>query len=211
MRPRPTILYHFTHVDHLGDIARRGLLSDADIQRSGLLRYEAGDHGIKERRRSMRVMRPPGGTVADYVPFYYAPRSPMMYVIKCGGVETYKEGCEPLVYLTTSVERLIELGIRPIFTDRNATIAYTRFTDDLTDLDDLVDWPLMRERMWTDTAEYPDRKERRMAECLVHHRVPWAAIDQVAAGNVPSARRATEILSTVGIATPVNVRPRWYF
>lgn len=151
------------------------------------------------------------GVVADYVPFYFAPRSPMMYVIERGGVPTYNGGCDQLVYLTTTVERLLEVGIRPIFTDRNATIAYASFTDDVTALDSSIDWTLMDARDWYDTLAAPDRKERRMAECLIHQRVPWEAFHAVCARRAACARRATEILSTAGVAATVTVRPAWYY
>ncbi|MDV6012445.1 DUF4433 domain-containing protein [Haloechinothrix sp. LS1_15] len=58
MRPQPTTLYHFTHVDHLAEIARRGLLADSAIQGSGLLRAEVGHMNIKDRRRSTAVRIP---------------------------------------------------------------------------------------------------------------------------------------------------------
>lgn len=211
MRPRPTPLYHFTHVDHLADIARRGLLADSAIQGSGLLAIEVGHSDIKLRRRSRSVTIGHGGVVADYVPFYFAPRSPMMYVIDRGGVPTYVGGCDQLVYLTTTVERLGELGMRPIYTDRNATIAYAKFTDDLARLDNLVDWALMDGTWWHDTPAEPDRKERRMAECLVHRQVPWEAFQDVSAQNAACARKAQQILSTAGVRTTVSVRPEWYF
>jgi len=211
MRPRPTFLYHFTHVDHLADIARHGALADSVIDGTGLLTVEVGHLDIKLRRRSRPALVGPGGVVADYVPFYFAPRSPMMYVIDRGGVPNYDGGCDELVYLTTTVERLLELGLRPIFTDRNAAVAYARFTDDVTHLEALVDWALMEAMWWYDTPAEPDRKERRMAECLVHRRVPWEAFQEVSAQNQQCARKAWGILSTAGVTTAVSVRPAWYF
>ncbi|WP_161983184.1 DUF4433 domain-containing protein, partial [Candidatus Frankia alpina] len=97
----PTPVMHFTHLDHLATIMREGLLSDTEVRRRGLLRTEVGNQGIKRRRRERCVRVPPGGVVADYVPFYFAPCSPMMYVIHQGGVPTYDGGCDDLVYLVT--------------------------------------------------------------------------------------------------------------
>lgn len=211
MRPQPTTLYHFTHVDHLADIVRRGLLADSAVHNTGMLRVEVGHTDIKQRRRSRLVPLPPGGVVADYVPFYFAPRSPMMYVIERGGVPTYTSGCDQIIYLTTTVERLLDRGIRPIFTDRNATIAYAAFSDAVADLDSTIDWALMKATYWHDTPTEPDRKERRMAECLIHQRVPWEAFLEVSARRTACARRATEILSTAGVAATVTVRPAWYY
>lgn len=77
-RPVPTPIYHFTSIDHLPSIIERGLRCDNDTATAGLLSVEVGNRGIKERRRRREVLVPPGGAVASYVPFYFAPRSPML-------------------------------------------------------------------------------------------------------------------------------------
>lgn len=210
-RPVPTPVLHFTHVAHLADVAEHGLLSDTVAGRRGLLTNEVGNRGIKERRRQRVVPIPPGGVVADYVPFYFAPRSPMMYSIYRGNVPEYAEGTEPLVYLVSTIERLIEVGCTVVTTDRNAVLGYAEFRKGLDDLDGLIDWPLMRATMWNDTIDEPDRMERRMAECLVHEVVPWEAFLQVHVRNV-DRRAEVEAALGQGIAPgPVHVTPDWYF
>ena len=146
-RPTPTPVLHFTHITHLPDIAAHGLLSDTVAQARGLLTSEVGNREIKERRRARPVPIAPGGVVADYVPFYFAPRSPMMFVVDRGGVPEYSGGIDPLAYLVTTVERLVETECRVLTTDRNAVLGLARFRVGADELDDLVDWDLMRARM----------------------------------------------------------------
>ncbi|NNM96398.1 MAG: DUF4433 domain-containing protein [Candidatus Dormibacteraeota bacterium] len=210
-RPKPTWLYHFTHLNHLASITTDGLLSDGHAVEQGRITTEIGQPGIKEQRRYRRVPCGPGGVVSDYAPFYYAPRSPMLYAIIHGRVASYTEGQEQLVYLVTTVERVIELGVTPIFTDRNAVLAITRFTSDPADLDDLVDWPLMAIKMWNNTPDDPDRRERRMAECLVHRQVPWEAFMEVLTIDQEHRQRAETILASVGHSIQVRTHPRAYF
>ncbi|WP_370327702.1 DUF4433 domain-containing protein [Euzebya sp.] len=209
-RPIPTLLYHFTHIDHLPAIARHGLVADVTAAGDGLLRQEVGNHEIKQRRRSRTVPVPPGGVVADYVPFYFAPRSPMMYAIDCGNVPEYAGGIDPLVYLVTDVDRLVALGMSPVVTDRNAVLAIAAFTTELARLDDLVDWQLMRQRMWNNTVDEPDRRERRMAECLVHGLVPWEAFTAI---HVRTANRRTQADALLAARPhpPIHVTPGMYF
>jgi hypothetical protein len=38
-----------------------------------------GNADLIEKRRHRTVLIPPGGTLADYVPFYFTPHSPMLY------------------------------------------------------------------------------------------------------------------------------------
>lgn len=48
----------------------------------------------------------------------------------------------------------------------------TYFASDLSQIESVVDWEVMRAQMWANTADDPDRRRRRMAEFLVHHQVP---------------------------------------
>jgi len=153
----------------------------------------------------------PGGVVADYVPFYFAARSPMLYAITMGNVPSYQGGQGELVYLVTSVSVLGELGLQFVFTDRNAALALAHFSNDLDELNDHVDWGLMDARMWNNTVEHPDRLERRMAEMLVHRHVPWAAFEMVAVRTEQQKQRVSTILANVGANTGMRVEPDWYF
>jgi hypothetical protein len=209
-RPVPTPVLHFTHVDHLPTIARKGLVADTVAQASGLLAVEIGNNEIKASRRRRSVPVPPGGVVADYVPFYFAARSPMMSAIAKGKVATYSGGCDHLVYLVTTVGRLIEMGLQVVFTDRNAVLAVASISADLDQLDSLVDWPLMRATWWYNTPEEPDRRERRMAECLVHRQVPFEAFHEIVVRNRACEGLARAALATVGTSVPIVVRPGWY-
>jgi hypothetical protein len=210
-RPRPTPVLHFTRVEHLATVAENGLLSDNLARARGLLTIEIGEPGIKGPRRRRQVAAGPGGVVADYAPLYYAPRSPMMFSIHMGNVPTYQEGCDDVVYLATTIELLLEHDLDLVFTDRNAVLAIARMSDNLDDLDDLVDWPLMRQRMWNNTPQEPDRMERRMAECLVHEGIPWQCFFEVVANTRSCAQTVEGILGNLDHQPKLSVRSGWYF
>ena len=213
-RKQPTEVFHFTHIDHLATVIRENLLCDATVQKSNLLSNEVGNTAIKERRRRRSIKVDPGGVVADYVPFYFAPRSPMMYAIAGGTVPTFQEGTKQLVYLITSLERLHQLGHQIVLTDRNAALNYAEHQvfdpEDLVD-DGFIDWPLMDEKYWRDTPEDPTRRERRMAEALVYQQVNWRAIDRIVVQNRTIGDRVIAILAEYGVRSQVNVTPAWYF
>jgi len=78
-----TPVYHVTHVSNLpGMLADGGLTCVAKLRQRGASAYRdiAYPH-IQDRRANKGVPCGPGGTLADYVPFYFAPRSPMLYTI----------------------------------------------------------------------------------------------------------------------------------
>ncbi len=213
-RNSPTQILHFTAVEHLRTIVESGLLSDTAAQAAGVLTTEVGNLGIKDQRRQRAVPIAPGGAVADYVPFYFAPRSPMMFAISKGNVPSYQGGTARLIYLVSTLERVHELGHRPLLTDRNAALAYAEYRafrpDDPID-DDFIDWPLMRQQYWNNTPDEPQRVERRMAECLALDRVAWEAVVSIGTQSEIVAGEVRSILAAAGTDVPVHVRAGWYF
>jgi len=206
-------VYHFTRVEHLDTIRGQGLRCDRQAQADGLLTIEVGNTGIKARRAQRTVPVRPRGVVSDYVPFYFAPRSPMLYSIHKGNVPGYTQGTGRIIYLVTTLERLLEVGLDPVLTDRNAVLQLASFHQfrDGEPADDFVDWPLMKQTMWHNTDADPDRLERRMAECLVHGAVPWSAIEYVGAKSDAVADEVRAKLGGELRHVRVEVRRNWYF
>jgi ssDNA thymidine ADP-ribosyltransferase, DarT len=170
-----------------------------------------GDRGVKAWRRTKRIRVGPGGIAADYVPFYFAPRSPMLFKIWRHGVEQYPEGRqEPLIYLVTALDAVERLGLPFVFSDGNCAKDITDVFDDLSDLDK-VDWLLMKQKMWNDTASDGDRMRRRMAEFLVYDRVPWSAFLGVGTMTGEVADRVRNILASFGLSGDVIVKRDWYY
>ena len=213
--PRERWILHFTHLDNLPAIVARGALVCDVTARRGLNREEVGDAEIKDIRRRRAVPAGPGGTVGGYVPFYLAPRSPMMYRIACdhrdGTPGRYPGGDRPLLYLASTLGAVIDAGLTWVGTDGNAATATTVFTTDLDRFDEMVDWPLMTATRWNNTEADPDRQRRRMAEVLVHAAVPLSVIHQVAAYSDREAARARAALAGHELAGRVVVRPGWYY
>lgn len=209
-RPRPTPIYHFTHIEHLPTVAQHGLLADSLAKAAGYLTHEAGDPGIKDWRLRRVVEAGPGGVVGDYVPFYFAPRSPMMFKLHKGGVPEFTGSTSDLAYLLTTVEHVIAAGGQVVLTDRNAAKNLAAFSAEPEEWDDLVDWPLMDAHIWKSTSDDPERQERRMAECLVHRSVAWNLIQRIVVRDEIRKSRVGAILPP-GVACRIDVRPDWYF
>ncbi len=203
---------HFTHVTNLTGILAAGCLqADSSVRRGSQLLIEAADLGIKARRRTIPVPFAPYGCVADYVPFYFAPRSPMLYKLWRGGVPGYVDGQDPLIYLVSTVEAVANSGLRYVFSDGNCAAAVTQLACDLTLLDSMVDWELMRSQMWNNTAEDPDRMRRRMAEFLVHGRLPVGCMTRIVVRTEGPKRQVEAMLMACGVRLPVLALPDWYF
>jgi ssDNA thymidine ADP-ribosyltransferase, DarT len=208
-RLQMTPIYHITHFSHLGSIIREGgLRCDRDAQ--ALCSVPIGHAHIKARRMRRPVRLHPGGTLGDYVPFYFAPRSPMLYAIDRGAVEGYAGGQTEVVHLVTSVETVSEGRLAWLFTEGHAEIEYTEFFNDLKDLDK-IDWALMHERYWHETNSDPDRKRRRQAEFLVHRFVPWSMVDYVGVRNDPMRETVLQQIRAAPHRPQVGVEAGWYY
>jgi hypothetical protein len=205
-------IMHFTHASNLpGIFAGRCLLADNLVDRSSALQVEAADLEIKTVRKSMQVPLAPYGCVADYVPFYFAPRSPMLYRLHKGGVPNYTGGQDPLVYLVSSAEAVAATGASFVFSDGNCAAAVTYFDSDLSNIESVVDWEVMQAQMWANTADDPDRRRRRMAEFLVHRQVPIECLTAVVVRSDTMKNQVEGLLASCGCDLAVYVKPGWYF
>lgn len=209
------LLFHFTHVDNLPTILTTGaLISDRLAQRRTTT--DVGDQDVKAARRACVVPVGPGGCVDEYVPFYFAARSPMMFRIACdhrdGVGGRYPDGDHPLVYLVTSVERVVAAGLPWVASDGNCASAVTTYVDSRLDLDGHVDWNVMALQIWRDTPEDPDRRRRRAAEFLVHERLPVDLLLGCATQSEDMADTVRGLLTDAGHGgMHLRVRPDWYY
>jgi len=148
--------------------------------------------------------------LADYVPFYFAPRSPMLYTINRGNVEGYQEGQRPIVHLVSSAEAVRAAGLSFAFTDGHADMDISHFFNDLQDLE-RVDWNVMSSKYWSDTLGDGDRKRRRQAEFLVYQFFPITRIETIGVINQNMADRVTQFIETLGLELSVQAQPTWYY
>ena len=212
VRSTDHVIVHFTHVRNLPGILAAGCLrADNRVDRRSALAVEAADLEIKSSRRAIRIGLAPFGCVADYVPFYFAPRSPMLYKLAKGGVPTYAGGQDPLIYLVSTVGTVTDAGLRWLFSDGNCAATVTQVFDDCGLLDSVVDWQLMAATMWKNTADDPDRMRRRMAEFLVYESVPLSCVAEIAVRTQGMKEQVAALLAATTVRLPVRVRPNWYF
>jgi hypothetical protein len=204
----PTTLYHFTHVDNLEAILAQGGL--VCLNRAPTFAINAASNNIQERRKKKQVICEPRGTLHDYVPFYFAPRSPMMFKLSKGGVSTFQGNIHDLVYIVSSIEKIKELGYPFTFMDGHALMALSNFYNDTMYLDKL-DWKLIRNTMWNNTDEDNDRERRRQAEFLVKGKVGLDAFNELGVYSQELAKRVFAIMKGHNVQCAIRVKRNWYY
>ena len=207
----PTLIYHITHKDNLeGIISRGGLVAQSVMDTDPIAYCNIAHTTIQDRRAQTPVSCGPGGFLHDYVPFYFAPRSPMLYAIDRGNVEDCTADQSDIVNLLSSAQGVADSGLEFVFTDGHGIMELSDFYDDLEDLDK-IDWDVMNARYWADTDDDPDRKRRRQAEFLVYKMVPWDRIEMIAVMNNETKAQVEGIISSSPPRHPIKVKPDWYY
>jgi hypothetical protein len=220
--PNPVRLFHITAIANLPAICVAGALVSKNGGAAAGVAYQNIAHtNIQGRRAAKSAPNPPGGTLHDYVPFYFAPRSPMLSAIHNGKVVGCNLRQEDIVHLETTVHGVTARGEEFVFYDRNATLAFSMPYTDLTKLD-AVAWDLLTEAPQLDgfckyfqnrhqDVRHVDRMERRQAEFLVRRRVPLQQFTRIGVVSHAKAGQVKAILAAAGVPLPVMVQPDWYF
>ncbi len=208
----PIPIYHITHIDNLESIlSEDGLLAYNVMLETQTNYTNIAYENIQDRRATTYVPWDGCGVLHDYVPFYFAPRSPMLYTISRGNVENYTQGQSAVIHLVSSVENIKDKDLCWVFTDGHAVMKFTDFFDDLNDLDDAIDWDVMESRYWNDTNEDNDRKRRRQAEFLVRYFFPWQLITEIGVIDYTIKKQVENILQNFTHKPSVIVRNNWYY
>ena len=209
---RPKI-YHIVHVDKLASIVADDCLwSDAVVAAGKHAGTTIGMGTIKARRLSLPVDCHAGDRVGEYVPFYFCPRSIMLYVIHCANHPelTYRGGQGPIVHLEADLHEVVGWtdgnGRRWAFSLSNAGAYYTQFRARLDQLDE-VNWPAVAATDFRST----EVKEGKQAEFLVHHSFPWELVRRIGVLDRSIAQQVASAIHGAAHRPVVEIRRDWYF
>ena len=221
--PIPVRVFHITAIDNLAAIFEQGaLLCKQRSEDEGRVYHNIAHAGAQGARANKAVVDPPGGHIHDYVPFYFAPRSPMLLAIHHGKVEGCHYRQEDIVHIELLARTVHDNGGEFVFFDRNATKAYSQCYTDPTMLKDVVDWELLTEAPQLDgfckffqdqhdVDRYIDRMEKRQAEFLVKDEVPVAWTKRIGVASEAKAEQVRALVAAHGLHLPVEVMTDWYF
>ncbi|GAA0427767.1 toxin-antitoxin system toxin DarT [Lentibacillus halophilus] len=201
------LLYHITHVANLPSILEQGRLQSHLIIQQHELPYEdVANLDVQSRRKKTKISGGMGGSLHDYIPFYFESRSPMLYSL------LYKPNVNQndMIYFMTNIQTIVDNELPFVFTDAHAIRRLSNVYTDLSNLDK-IDWDVMKSAYWNDTNEDMSRKARRQAEFLVYCHVPLSACLGFAVYDKETKEKVEQMLTDVDVDLPVGVRPGFYF
>jgi hypothetical protein len=206
-------LYHIVHIDRLQSILDDGhLYCDSTMRGRSASGTTIGLSTIKERRLTNRLQSHPGLTVGQCVPFYFCPRSVMLYLLSKGNAPglTYTGGQKPILHLRLSMNAVVSWakssGKRFAFTLGNAGAVFFEDRSDLRRLNE-INWTAVKASDWRE----PDVKEGKQAEFLVEECVPWNLVEQIGAVDKVVAAEVLHQIQGREHQPIVSIRPDWYY
>lgn len=203
-RVEQALIYHITDVANLPSIfADGGLHSDVAMAHKNPT--VIGYAHIKQRRMTqIRVDCCNGRFIGEFVPFYFCPRSPMLYTINIGKTGRPVGSQDTIVHLVSTVEIGIGLGREWAVSDGNAGALHTFFYSTLAAIKTL-DWAAIRATQWQ------GKQHQKAAEFLVADFFPWTGFHAVGCHNPAVAARVKQMLQGQAHQPLVETKTLWYY
>jgi hypothetical protein len=210
LTPEKALIFRLYHRDNLDWTLRNGLYCrNSDRQDSNF--RPIGNMDLIRMRKHWQVRHELGGVLGDYVPFYFTPRSIMLYQIHTGfnGIEQLPN--DELVILVSSLTVLQKQGIRFLYTTHHASFMQAGFHNSLDELETRIDWPLLRSGNFKHDPEDPGKKERYQAEALVHEHLPIEYVQGIGCCSDQVQQEIQSAVDAAGVDIKVVTRTGWFF
>jgi hypothetical protein len=211
--PEQPKIYHITHVDNLPNIlAQQCLLSDAAMIARGGANATIGMSTIKARRLNLPISCLESVQVGDCVPFYFCPRSVMLYLISCNNHPdlVYRGGQGPIIHLEADLHEVVayaQAQQQPwAFSLSNAGAFYSEFRASLEHLHE-INWQAVQATDFRSAAI----KEGKQAEFLLHSPFPWSLVQRVGVRSHTIKDKVQDMLNRAVHRPPLELTPHWYY
>lgn len=205
-----TKIYRIIHKKNLPLCIQHGLCApNFSPSQSKQTYHNIFDSNVQEARARKQIPINPERTLHDYVPFYFCPRSVMLYTINAKGYADQRD----IIHLVLYAEDIRDSGKEFLITDRNARSETALFYDNFDAIRRELDWGAIRENKWGDCYNPPfDTKARKQAEFLVYQEVPWRFAAGVAVMDTSAEDSVKSVLASFGQSNiPVKIKRDWYY
>lgn len=206
-------IYHIVHIDKLASIVADGhIWCDEEMAQNPRAGTIIGMSAIKRRRMTNPLASHVDLTVGQCVPFYFCPRSVMLYLIwrQNHPEMTYIGGQGPIVHLEADLNTVVnwaeDQDVRWAFTLSNAGSIYFEDRCDLNQLDE-INWDAVSARQWAASAV----KEDKQAEFLIEHSFPWGLVERIGVKTRDIAQQATFAVQNATNRPTIEVKQDWYY
>lgn len=197
-------IYRMVHIDNVEYVLQNGMSTCTHaIANSDYINI--GDLPLISQRNdfSVRII-PPGGVLGEYVPFYFAGHSPMLLNIKTGWRGVTKRNQAEIVFIVSTIERIIRHCPDWCFTDGHAKNNISKFYNEIECMDRL-DWSAIQLQYWNNTIDDMDRQRRKEAEFLVKNFIPNICVQEIYVYNEARRFEVQNMVERLNLEIAVNV------
>lgn len=196
-----------------------GITSHADMIARGGPSADIGMSTIKQRRLALPISCYEELNVGSCVPFYFCPRSIMLYVIHCANNPelTFRGGQGSIVHIEADLRAVVSWaereGYRWAFSLSNAGARYAQFHNDLSKLGH-IDWDAVASNRFSSQDFTPSGnlvKESKQAEFLVEDFFDWSLVQRIGVASPSASDQVRQALRDTCHQPTVSVQPDWYF
>lgn len=203
------LIFRITHIANVPWILDNGLhCKNANITDPSFV--QIGNPELITKRATRDVPVPPGGSLSNYIPFYFTPFSMMMYniVTGYGGIGQFPNS--DIVILISSLRSLEQSGVQVVFTDRHAYLKAACFFNSLDKLSE-IDWEILQQRNFQRDPDDPEKTDRYQAEALIHKHLPVERLMGIVCHGENEKRTLNFQREELGMQLQIVAQPSWYF
>jgi len=211
MQPSHPKIYHILHCNKLQSIINSGgLLSNAEVIRQGLGGTVIGMNSIKQRRLTELTLETyPDLYVGQCVPFYFCPRSVMLFMMSTHNSDLeYQGGQDDIIHLEVDFYQAVEWANansrRWAFTNSNAGSYYFEDTNDIANISKL-DWATINSDYWM------GHQDTKQAEFLCKYSFPWDLVERIGVNTQKIYNYVQSILNSTIYKPKLEIIKSWYY
>lgn len=209
LNPEKALIWRIVHRDNIPWILDNGLhCGNSPVQAENWINI--GNPELIDKRAGHLVPTGTGGTLHDYVPFYFTPFSPMLMNIRSGRGGIKQRHNEEIVILVSSLRHVAAQSTPFVFTDSHAYYNLANYYTDLINLH-RIDWPILQARDFRRDQDDLGKFERYQAEALIWKHCPISLLGGMICYNDGVRLQLEQWLSQRNLSMPVHARAGWYF
>jgi hypothetical protein len=208
--PNNPTLYRIVHWQNVAYILQHGMFTRGHVQ--GDPNYvEIGHQQLIGQRHVHPIPDfPQAGNLGDCVPFYFGAHAPMLYAIMKGSTGVQRRAQDEIVYITSSVNTIVTHGLTFFFTEQHAKAALANGFNNLADLG-AIDWNIVQAKVWANTNNDMNKRDRKQAEFLVLNHVPPTCIEEIIVKTAQRQAQIQAIIQGLNSNIPVTLDQSLYF
>ena len=201
------------HINNFPSVLNEGkIYCDRIMQSKNLKSFSIGLSDIKKRRlNKLKLSSYPALFVGDFVPFYFCPRSIMLYLIyKKNPNLKYKGGQSDIIHLEADLFEVIKWAtinnIKWAFTFSNAGAYYFKDSNLTKDLE-FLNWDAIESDNWAENTI----KEAKQSEFLLENSFDISLVRKIGVQNYNMFNNVNQILKNYKMDLKVEIKKNWYY